>query len=260
MSVWADADEAIVKAILDSGAFLVGLSGAQGSGKSSTAARVAGALRRRGGRTVVLSLDDFYLTKAERAVLAADVHPLLGVRGVPGTHDIGLAIRTLEALRAGERVRPPRFDKAADDRAAAERWSDVDEQSDVVILEGWCVGAAAQADAALAAPVNELEAGEDPDARWRTYVNAQLSNNYAALFAMLDLRVFLKAPGFHCVLDWRAEQERGLRGKAVMDRSALGRFIAHYERITRHMLDNPNADLVIELDGQRRPIRIEGRK
>ena len=30
--------------------------------------------------------------------LADDVHPLLAVRGVPGTHDVKLAIDTLERL------------------------------------------------------------------------------------------------------------------------------------------------------------------
>lgn len=253
---WEVADETIVEEILASGAFLVGLCGAQGSGKSTTAARWARALEVRGKRTVVLSLDDFYLTKVQRAALAQDIHPLLAVRGVPGTHDVGLAMRTLTALKAGETVRLPHFDKATDDRTG---WSEAGGRPDVVIFEGWCVGATPQLGATLAVPVNALEAEADAEGRWRTHVNDRLAGDYAALFAMLDLSIALKAPGFDCVLGWRAEQEAGISGPAVMDRATLGRFIACFERITRHLLDDPNADLLIELDERRAPVGIERR-
>src|SRR5690348_14070644 len=93
---WDAADAAVVQAIQarhDGEPILVGLAGAQGSGKSTMAPRVAQQLEDAGLRTAILALDDFYLTHAERAERARTVHPLLATRGVPGTHDIALLNR-----------------------------------------------------------------------------------------------------------------------------------------------------------------------
>src|SRR4051812_33755031 len=70
--------------------FILGISGLQGSGKSTLATELIDAARRRGWSAVSLSLDDVYLTRAERESLARAVHPLLRTRGVPGTHDLTL--------------------------------------------------------------------------------------------------------------------------------------------------------------------------
>src|SRR5690606_26489272 len=70
-------------------ALLVGVSGCQGSGKTTLASLLVLLLREMLGlRCINLSIDDFYLTRAERQQLAATVHPLLATRGVPGTHDV----------------------------------------------------------------------------------------------------------------------------------------------------------------------------
>jgi D-glycerate 3-kinase len=249
---------------------LVGLSGPQGSGKTTTAARLRNALGARGLNCAVLSLDDFYLTRAQRAQLAATVHPLLATRGVPGTHDVPMMTETLKALATaqdGQTTRLPAFDKAQDDRAPQDDWPTVHGRPDVIILEGWCVGAAPQPASALAAPINDLEAAADPDGAWRTYVNDQLEGPYRAFFASFDLMTALIAPSFECVYAWRAQQETALRlrspdGRHVMSETQLARFIAHYERITRAMIDSPQADLLIALATDRRPIsaaRPEGR-
>src|SRR5476649_1736390 len=58
-----------------------GLCGAQGSGKSTAALVIRHLLEAKGLRVAVLSLDDLYLTRAERQVLAQTVHPLLATRG-----------------------------------------------------------------------------------------------------------------------------------------------------------------------------------
>jgi D-glycerate 3-kinase len=242
---------------------VVGINGAQGSGKSTLAARVQQSLERaHGRRTAVLSLDDFYLTRAQRGELACKVHPLLATRGVPGTHDVGLAQRTLERLRElrqGESLRLPRFVKAQDDRAPEGDWPACSGPLDVVLFEGWCVGTPPQAADELATPVNALEAHEDADGRWRAYVNTQLATAYAALFALLDRLVFLRAPAFEVVHGWRLEQEAGNAAASpgaahVMTSAALERFIAHYERLTRHALRvlPARADVVLDLDAQRR--------
>ncbi len=238
------------------GPLVVGLCGAQGSGKSTLAAELAARI----AHTAVLSLDDLYLARAARIQLACDVHPLLRTRGVPGTHDVGLGLRVLDALDRGLDAPLPRFDKASDDRVPREHWRIARGDTQVLLLEGWCVGARPQTDAALSEPVNALERDEDADGRWRRYVNTALAGDYQRLFARLDQLVLLAAPSFSVVRDWRTQQEHALRAVAgttaigVMDDAELVRFIAHYERLTRHVLEEMpgRADLTIRLDEARR--------
>lgn len=259
MSPWADADAAVVEAIAHrrttvGRSLVVALAGAQGSGKSTMGRRVAARLEYRGLQTALLALDDFYLTRAERAELARTVHPLLATRGAPGTHDISLMSRSIDALVSGASVAVPRFDKAADDRAA---WHELPGARDVVLCEGWCLGARPQQPAELAGPINALERDEDPDGRWRTWVNGRLADDYAALFARFDLTIMLRAPSFEVVRGWRGEQEDDLArrtGQRGLDDDQMARFVMHYERITRAMLTEPPADLVIALDENRTPI------
>lgn len=236
----------------------VGLCGAQGSGKSTIAAATARLLEARGLTAVAVSLDDFYLPLGVRQQLAKEIHPLLAVRGPPGTHDVRLAGATLDQLRAKGRVTLPRFDKAADTRTPRGTWATLATPVDVVIFEGWCVGARAQGLAALATPVNDLEREEDPDGRWRTWVNEQLDGPYQDLFARLNTLAFLKAPSFEVVAGWRAEQERKLRERTGqgMAEAEIARFVAHYERLTRWILAEmpERADWTVELDEHRRPV------
>jgi D-glycerate 3-kinase len=257
-------DEIFAKAILSAQAIasrptLVGLCGSQGSGKSTTAQRLVRRLHEHGKAVCVCCLDDFYLTKAERGVLAKCTHPLFATRGVPGTHDIALLSRTLDALLDfSGLVALPAFDKLADDRRPQTEWTVRDSPPDVVLLEGWCIGARPEPQERLTQPINELEAREDADGRWRTAVNRALEHTYADLFARLDLRLMLRAPSFECVDGWRMEQERQLTVAAArngMSANELGRFVAHYERVTRWlMLDEP-AELIADLDEFRRPWR-----
>ena len=260
LPAWDAADERAARAIVGAfattgGPIAVGLSGAQGSGKSTMAPRIAEQLRQAGLRPATLSLDDFYLTRSERAELAHTVHPLLATRGVPGTHDVALLATAVDALLRREDATVPRFDKLADDRAVEP--AIINGPVDVVLLEGWCIGACPQTDAQLAGPVNELEATQDADGRWRRWVNARLAGHYADLFDRLALRILLRAPDFAVVEQWRAEQEATLTantGRRGMTGASLHRFIAHYERITRWMLEDEPADLIIRLDASRTPL------
>ena len=240
--------------------FLLGINGAQGTGKSTLADFIKIALESSGEKTVaVLSIDDFYLTSAERQVLGREKHELLATRGAPGTHDIAMLTETLDALRSlgpGDVYHLPRFDKASDDRALAADWPTVKGPLDFVILEGWCVGSVAQPDIELGSPVNDLERRRDPDGTWRHYVNDRLASDYAAVFAKLDALVFLKAPSFGAVYRWRLEQEHKLaatrpsEAPGIMDELHIAEFIQHYERITRSNLEHigNSADIVLELD------------
>jgi D-glycerate 3-kinase len=245
----------------------VGLCGAQGSGKSTMVAALAAQLASRGVRVAALSLDDCYLTHAERQALARTVHPLLATRGVPGTHDVSLAQRTFASLALPGETALPSFDKAVDDRREAARWPRIAGPADIVLFEGWCVGARPQAPEALRDPVNALERDEDPHGIWRRFVNAALEGPYRPLFDGFDRLILLQAPSFEVVFDWRREQERKLaqrlatsggKATAVMDEAKLGRFIAHYERLTRHILAEmpARADVLFSLDPQRRLTRL----
>ena len=235
----------------------VGLCGAQGSGKSTISEATVAILCVQGLKAVSLSLDDFYLSREARAWLARKVHPLMAVRGPPGTHDVALACVVLDHLALPGVTPLPTFDKASDERRPQSAWREVEGPLDVVILEGWCVGARPQPRAELVNPVNSLERAEDPDGVWRRYVDRQLAGPYQALFGRLDMLVLLAAPGFEVVRAWRTEQEHKLRARTGggMDDDAIARFVAHYERLTRWILDEmpSRADWTIPLAADRTP-------
>lgn len=245
------------------GSLVVGICGSQGSGKSTLSAVLVELLKERGLKTAVLALDDLYLTRAERQHLAAEVHPLFATRGPPGTHDVALGLSLLDALDRPGATPTPRFEKAQDDRAPPDTWPVFNGPADMILFEGWCVGARPQAEADLADPINVLEREEDPQGVWRTYANAALRGPYRTLFDRLHRLILLKAPSFETVLAWRIEQETKLRARLARDGAdpagtmtdaEIARFIAHYERITRHILaEMPGrADVVIPLDAERR--------
>lgn len=250
--------------------FILGINGAQGTGKSTLSSFLAAWLRAMHGRCVAeLSIDDIYLTRAEREQLARDVHPLLLTRGVPGSHDVALGTRTLTSLRslvAGETLAVPRFDKAQDDRCPRESWPSVAGPVDLIIFEGWCVGSEAQEDSELLSAINVLEENEDADGRWRQYVNHALATTYPALFDLLDALVVIEAPDFEAIIRWRTEQEHKLRERVattssrVQSDDEIVRFVQHYERVTRNNFSTlpDRADVVLTLGGDHQVIGRRG--
>jgi len=249
---------------VDDRTIVLGLSGAQGTGKS-TLARLLHLLlgRVHGLRAAIVSLDDLYLTRAARLERAQAIHPLLATRGVPGTHDVDLGIRVLRCLRERKPIALPRFDKAKDERVPVAQWPPWEGRCDVVILEGWCVGARPQRPDELEAPVNELERLEDPTGDWRWYVNRELGRSYQALFAELDLLMMLRPPDFEHVYVWREAQEAHLRagggGPEVMTPAEVRRFVMHFERLTRFMWEEmpARADAVVHLGDDHAPVEVE---
>ncbi|HWE47109.1 MAG TPA: kinase [Caulobacteraceae bacterium] len=240
---------------------MVAVGGCQASGKSTLVRMVAkdiGAAR--------FSLDDVYRTRAERQAMARDIHPLFITRGPPGTHDLDLADGAIDALttaRDGAGTRIPSFDKLADDRLPPRDWPVFEGKPSAILVEGWCMNATPQADAELVEPANALEAEEDPDATWRRRVNAELAGRYQTFFNRFSRSLYLAAPSFDVVLDWRCEQEAGLLGVPAADlpperRANLTRFIAHYERLTRHMIaGDVDVNLVARLGPERTLLALE---
>jgi len=243
---------------------VIGINGAQGSGKSTLCRFLESALLPELGLgTVTVSLDDLYLTRVEREELARTVHPLLATRGVPGTHDTALGQSVLDDLLAERPTQFPQFSKALDDRLPPQQARHLDGKFDVILFEGWCVGATPQHRSALTTPINALEANLDPASIWRTYVNDQLVGPYADWFSRIDHLVMLKAPSFGAVLRNRIKQEDKLRAAmpeapATMDDSQIAVFISHFERLTKHMIANmgSTADVCFELNDFQQVVRL----
>jgi len=250
---------------------VVGINGSQGSGKSTAAVILQYLLESRyQHRVAILSIDDFYHTKATRQALAQSQHPLFVTRGVPGTHDVKLALDTFGHLKNAddnEVICLPRFDKAKDDRKPRKDWEVLAERPSIIIFEGWCVGAPSMSNKELEKPINELEAKEDGDGLWRHAVNNYLQTQYQILFSQIDWLLMLKAPSFDVVYDWRLLQERKLEQSLngehnlLLSKSQLNRFIQHYQRITELCLKTIPAfsDALIELDEQHRMINLRMR-
>ena len=236
---------------------VIGVVGAQGSGKTTLARAAAQAFG-----AAQISIDDVYLTRAEREAMARDVHPLFLTRGPPGTHDLGLLQRLIDDLSAAgpdDRTLIPAFDKRGDDRVPVERWRTFRGRPSAVLIDAWCLGVLPEDAAALAEPVNDLERERDADGRWRSLVNQHVAGPYAAFAERMDAILFLKAPGFEVVLDWRCQQEADLLGVTPdalpsAERERLAGFIQYFERITRRMLSGGvRADITVTLDRARRP-------
>ena len=239
----AELDSAVAQA---AGCLLLGINGAQGTGKSTLSKLITALLSAQGRRVANLSIDDFYLGKRARQALAESRHPLLATRGVPGTHDSARLRTTLQQLRtaaAGDVIILPKFDKASDDSCPPQDFARLEGPIDLIILEGWFVGVQPQPAAALATAVNALEAEEDADGSWRGFVNQALAADYVPIFQTLDRLLMLQAPSFEQVYAWRGLQEEKLRasngqGAGVMSPAQLQRFIQHYERLSRHCLQS----------------------
>ena len=240
-------------------AAVFGINGGQGSGKTTINGFLQVILSQGfGAATTGFSIDDVYKTYDQRQETGRSVHPLFAIRSVAGTHDTALAIETLDRLmyaKAGTEIPIPRFDKMAKggqgDRLPSDLWPVITGPVDIVIFEGWFVGARPQPDSALAAPVNAREAREDPEGVWRRSVNRLLATDYRELFDMLDDLFVIQVRSMEDIFRNRELQEQHLRrklteardrGEDVGDLGAMSPqqvvdFISLYERTTRQMLD-----------------------
>ncbi|TPH15913.1 kinase [Litorilituus lipolyticus] len=249
--------------------FFVGVNGCQGSGKTTLSQFMKRYLFfKYQTRVVATSLDDFYLSKNERKQLAVNVHPLFETRGVPGTHDTVLFSKTLVLLNKNNAVNEPfkipRFDKATDEPCGVNQWKVINEPVDIVIVEGWCWGVNAQPSEKLSKAVNSLELEEDSQSLWRQAVNRFLKQQYQPLYSAMNYWLYIKAPSFEHVFQWRLEQERKLifktkksaktcLPKEIMNETQVARFILFFQRLTEHafMTMPTEADKVFELDCNR---------
>jgi D-glycerate 3-kinase len=209
--------------------YFVGLAGGQGTGKTTISSLIRIILTKYFKLNVFrISIDDFYKTRKERINLSKRVHPMLLTRGVPGTHDINMMLNFFKKSKSKKfkRLKLPIFNKAIDDRYNKKKWYDLKKRPDVIIFEGWCVGAKSEKNNTLKKTINSLEKAKDQKQIWRKYVN-----------------IYLKAKNFSLLQKWRLKQERKLWIKSkvkskIMSREDVLNFMQTYQRITQNMFRN----------------------
>ena len=239
---------------------MIGLAGGQGSGKTTISSILTLILKKYFKLNVFkISIDDFYKTRKDRKVLSITKHPLLMTRGVPGTHDIELMLKFFKKVKSKKfkSLDVPKFNKATDDRYKKNLWYKLKSKPDVVIFEGWCVGAQAQKSKQLRKPINSLEKVRDQSIKWRLYVNNQLKTKYKTLFKQLDGLLYLKAKNFNILKNWRLKQERKLwtqtknkKNLKIMSSGDVINFMQTYQRITQQMFKDAvkSASIIMNLN------------
>ncbi len=226
--------------------YFVGLAGGQGTGKTTISSLIRIILTKYFKLNVFrISIDDFYKTRKERINLSKRVHPMLLTRGVPGTHDINKMLNFFRKSKSKKfkRLKLPTFNKAIDDRCNKKKWYDLKKRPDVIIFEGWCVGAKSEKNNTLKKTINSLEKVNDQKQIWRKHVNNQLKSKYKNLFSQLNCLIYLKAKNFSLLQKWRLKQERKLWVKSkvkskIMSRGDVLNFMQTYQRITQNMFRN----------------------
>jgi len=251
---------------------MIGLAGGQGSGKTTISSILTLILQKYFKLNVFkISIDDFYKTRRDRRLLSKNKHPLLMTRGVPGTHDIDLMLSFFKKIKDKnfKSLEVPTFNKAIDDRCSKSLWHKVKTKPDVVIFEGWCVGARAQLSSQLKKPINSLEKVYDQGAKWRIYVNNQLKNKYKTLFNQLDGLLYLKAKNFNLLREWRLKQERKLgvqtknkKNLKIMSSGDVINFMQSYQRITQQMFKDAlkSSSIIMNLNSNHQIEKIKFKK
>ena len=225
--------------------FFVGLAGGQGTGKTTTSSIIKIILEKYFKLNVFkISIDDFYKTRKERILLSKKIHPMLLTRGVPGTHDINMMLNFFKKVKNKKfkSFQLPNFNKAIDDRFAKKYWYNIKKKPDVIIFEGWCVGAKHEKKSSLNKAINSMERIKDPKKVWRKYVNHQLKQKYKDLYSQLNCLIYLKAKNFSLLQKWRLKQENKLWLKSkktskhkIMNKDDVISFMQTYQRITENM-------------------------
>tara|TARA_B100000989_G_scaffold179962_1_gene135198 strand:- start:1157 stop:2086 length:930 start_codon:yes stop_codon:yes gene_type:complete len=226
--------------------YFVGLAGGQGTGKTTISSLFRIILIKYFKLKVFrISIDDFYKTRKERISLSKRVHPMLFTRGVPGTHDINMILNFFKKVKSKKfkRLKLPTFDKSIDDRSNKKRWYKLKVKPDVIIFEGWCVGAKSEKSSSLKKTINSMERVKDHKQVWRKFVNQQLKSKYKNLYSQLNCLIYLKAQNFGLLQKWRLKQERKLWLKSkvksnlkIMSRGDVIDFMQTYQRITQNMI------------------------
>jgi len=251
---------------------MIGLAGGQGSGKTTISSILTLILQKYFKLNVFkVSIDDFYKTRKDRKSLSKNKHSLLMTRGVPGTHDVDLMLKFFKKVKSKnfKGLKVPKFNKAIDDRYKKSLWYKLKSKPDIIIFEGWCVGARAQKASQLKKPINFIEKTYDQKAKWRTHVNNQLKTKYKDLFKQLDGLLYLKAKNFNLLKEWRLKQERKLwiqtkikKNLKIMSSEDVINFMQTYQRITQQMFKDAlkSSSIIMNLNRNHQIEKIKFKK
>ena len=243
----------IIKNINDSKNDKFIIAGSQGSGKSTLTAVLKLVLEKFYKKKVMLlSIDDYYLSKNKRLKLSKKIHPLLITRGVPGTHNIAALRKDIINFQKKKfPIVAPLFNKLKDDISSKKK---IIKKAEILLLEGWCCGSTPINREYLFNNINHLESTLDKNKLWRQYYNSQLQKDYKKVFSLFDQQIYIQAPSFTYILKWRYAQEKSnaLKSKdeKFMKKTDLRKFIQHYEKLTKWMIKTmpAKADMLIKID------------
>ena len=232
--------------------FLFG--GSQGIGKSSFINIISKTIEKFYDKKILLlSLDNYYLSKKQRLLLSKKIHKLLVTRGVPGTHNIKELVKNVKQFNQEKYpITTPLFDKLIDDRIKLNKT--IKTKCDILFLEGWCCGSSEIPKKFLYKNINNLEKINDPKNQWRNFYNKKLKIEYKKLFKLFDELIFLKTSSFDNVYKWRLKQEKTNQSKNKklkrMSANEIKVFVQHYEKITKWMIKdlNKKAQIVIQFE------------
>ena len=164
-------------------------------------------------------------------------------RGVPGTHDLKLMKNFFKGVRQKKfkSIKVPKFDKSTDDRSPKKNWYNINKKPDIIIFEGWCVGAKAEENRSLKNSINMMERNRDKKLIWRRFVNQQLNTSYKKLYAQLNSLIYLK-PKIFTTSKMANETGKKLKLKnkkksknKIMNKNEVLEFMQLYQRITENM-------------------------
>ncbi|OUC12660.1 MAG: hypothetical protein B0A82_21500 [Alkalinema sp. CACIAM 70d] len=245
---------------------IVGFLGGQGTGKTTLTQILTLLLKHLGQIAIGFSLDDLYLTYAERQALQRR-DPRLDRRGPPGTHDVELGLAVLEKLRSQQfPVALPRFDKSAfqgvGDRTQPEQIAAVD----IVLFEGWFVGCRPVAPFMFDGTFNPTPEpiATEADRQFARDMNLNLYA-YQPLWELLDRLIILQVPDYRLSIQWRCEAEHRMiaQGKPGMSDAEITDFVnyfwkaLHPELFIQPLLEEPQwVDRVIEIQPNHLPKRM----
>ncbi len=218
---------------------IIGMSGANGIGKTTICESLLVALGKNNLKGASISIDDFYLTRNEQIQLSSKFanNRFLQHRGYPGTHDIDLGLEIIQKLKNKNpsKVRVPTYDKSAfdgcGDRFPEAKWKTVETPLDFILWEGWMLGFQ---------PITESEI---KDVHLKQ-IN-QLLFAYERWNALLDSLIILKPEKMEYVIDWRtqAEQQRRNSGRGAMTEIQTIEFSRSFlfalELYSEKMCENP---------------------
>lgn len=209
--------------------FVQGVLGGQGMGKTTLATMLEAILGQLGYRTIGLSIDDLYKTHVDRQRLKVE-DPRFIRRGPPGTHEIELGIDILDRLRQPKATEPiaiPRFDKSLCNGDGDRSTPEIVEGTDIILFEGWFVGAQPVDPTAFDNPPDPIVTEADKSFAGDT--NERL-RDYLPLWERIDRLMVLNPTDYRLSLPWRrqAEHQAIAQGKTGMTDSEIEEFVKYF--------------------------------